>query len=39
MGPTRIELVQAMDRKGRFLFEDRIWADTGIVHLGSTSAA
>ena len=23
-----------MDRKGRFLFEDRIWADTGIVHLG-----
>ena len=34
MGPTRIELVQAMDRKGRFLFEDRIWADTGIVHLG-----
>jgi catechol 2,3-dioxygenase-like lactoylglutathione lyase family enzyme len=34
MGPTFIELVLALDRKGRFIFEDRIWADTGIVHLG-----
>ena len=34
MGPTRIEVVQARDRKGRFLFEDRSWADTGIGHLG-----
>jgi catechol 2,3-dioxygenase-like lactoylglutathione lyase family enzyme len=34
MGPTFIELVLALDRKGRFIFEDRIWADTGIAHLG-----
>jgi catechol 2,3-dioxygenase-like lactoylglutathione lyase family enzyme len=34
MGPTTIELVQALDREGRFIFEDRIWADTGIAHLG-----
>lgn len=34
MGETTIELVQAIDRKGRFIFEDRIWADTGIAHLG-----
>ena len=34
MGETTIELVQALDRKGRFIFEDRIWADTGIAHLG-----
>lgn len=34
MGATTIELVQALDRKGRFIFEDRIWADTGIAHLG-----
>jgi len=34
MGPTTIELVQCQDRKGRFIFDERIWADTGIVHLG-----
>ena len=34
MGRTYIELVVALDRKGRFIFEDRIWADQGIVHLG-----
>jgi len=34
MGETTIELVQALDRKGRFIFEERIWADTGIAHLG-----
>jgi len=34
MGPTTIELVVALERKGRFIFEDRIWADLGIVHLG-----
>ncbi len=33
-GQTYIELVQAMDRKGRFIFEDRIWCDTGFAHLG-----
>ena len=34
MGETQIELVMAIDRTPRFIFEDRIWADTGIVHLG-----
>ncbi|HIN40823.1 MAG TPA: VOC family protein [Flavobacteriales bacterium] len=34
MGPTTIELVVALDRKGRLIFEDRIWADTGIAHMG-----
>jgi catechol 2,3-dioxygenase-like lactoylglutathione lyase family enzyme len=34
MGSTTIELVQAIDRKGRFIFDERIWADTGIAHLG-----
>lgn len=33
-GQTAIELVQALDRKPRWIFEDRIWADTGFVHLG-----
>lgn len=33
-GRTYIELVQALDRAGRFIFEDRIWCDTGIAHLG-----
>lgn len=31
---TYIELVQPLDRKPRMLFEDRIWADLGFVHLG-----
>ena len=34
MGETNIELVQALDRTGRFIFDERIWADTGIAHLG-----
>ena len=34
MVQTYIELVQALDRPGRFIFEDRIWCDTGIAHLG-----
>jgi catechol 2,3-dioxygenase-like lactoylglutathione lyase family enzyme len=33
-GRTYIELVQAKDRTGRFVFEDRIWCDTGFAHLG-----
>lgn len=33
-GRTYIELVQALDRKGRFIFENRIWCDTGFAHLG-----
>ena len=34
MGPTTIELVQCQNRKARFIFDERIWADTGIAHLG-----
>ena len=34
MGETNIELIQALDRKGRFIFDERIWADIGIAHLG-----
>jgi catechol 2,3-dioxygenase-like lactoylglutathione lyase family enzyme len=33
-GKTYIELVQALDRKPNFIFEDRIWADTGFAHIG-----
>lgn len=33
-GQTFLELVQPMERKGRFIFEDRIWCDTGFAHLG-----
>ena len=33
-GKTYIELVQAMDRKANFIFEDRIWADTGFAQIG-----
>jgi len=33
-GRTYIELVQALDAPGRFIFEGRIWCDTGIAHLG-----
>lgn len=33
-GKTTIELVQALDRKANYIFEDRIWADTGFAHIG-----
>lgn len=33
-GSSYIELIQALDRSPRYIFEDRIWADTGFVHLG-----
>ncbi|MFM9986628.1 MAG: VOC family protein [Flavobacteriales bacterium] len=33
-GKTYIELVQAKDRKPNYIFEDRIWADTGYAHIG-----
>lgn len=33
-GKTYIELVQAMDRTPHYIFEDRIWADTGYAHIG-----
>lgn len=33
-GKTYIELIQAQDRSGKFIFEDRIWCDLGFAHLG-----
>ncbi len=33
-GKTYIELVQALDREPNYIFEDRIWADTGFAHIG-----
>jgi catechol 2,3-dioxygenase-like lactoylglutathione lyase family enzyme len=33
-GKTYIELVQALDRKPDYIFEDRIWGDTGYAHIG-----
>ncbi|MFZ6053421.1 VOC family protein [Halocola ammonii] len=33
-GSTYIELVQVLDREPRKIFDDRIWADLGFVHLG-----
>jgi catechol 2,3-dioxygenase-like lactoylglutathione lyase family enzyme len=33
-GKSYIELVQCMDRKPNYIFEDRIWADTGFAHIG-----
>jgi catechol 2,3-dioxygenase-like lactoylglutathione lyase family enzyme len=33
-GKTYIELIQAQDRPGKFIFEDRIWCDLGFAHLG-----
>ena len=31
---TTIELVQSLARTGRMIFDERIWADLGFVHLG-----
>jgi catechol 2,3-dioxygenase-like lactoylglutathione lyase family enzyme len=33
-GRVYIELVQALDREPNFIFENRIWADTGFAHIG-----
>lgn len=33
LGPSHIELVQALDGTPRPLFEDRFWGDLGIIHL------
>jgi catechol 2,3-dioxygenase-like lactoylglutathione lyase family enzyme len=33
-GKTYIELVQAIDRTPYFIFQDRIWGDTGFAHIG-----
>ncbi len=32
-GPSSIELVQALDRKGKKIFENRFWGDLGFIHL------
>ncbi len=33
LGPTRIELVQCLDRRPRKIFEGRQWGDLGFIHL------
>jgi len=33
-GKSYIELIEPLDRKPKYIFEDRIWADLGFVHLG-----
>lgn len=33
-GKTYIELVQALERSPNYIFEDRIWGDTGFAHIG-----
>jgi len=33
-GKTYIELVQALERSPTYIFEDRIWGDTGFAHIG-----
>jgi catechol 2,3-dioxygenase-like lactoylglutathione lyase family enzyme len=33
LGPTQIELIQAIDRKPRKIFENRIWGELGYIHL------
>lgn len=32
-GPSRIELVQCIDRKPRDIYEGRLWGDPGFIHL------
>lgn len=33
LGPSRLELVQALDRKPRRIFAERFWGDLGFIHL------
>jgi catechol 2,3-dioxygenase-like lactoylglutathione lyase family enzyme len=33
LGPTRLELVQALERRPRKIFADRLWGDAGFIHL------
>jgi catechol 2,3-dioxygenase-like lactoylglutathione lyase family enzyme len=33
-GKTYIELIQSLDRAPKFIFENRIWGDTGFAHIG-----
>lgn len=32
-GNVQIELIQALDRKGKKIYENRYWGDTGFIHL------
>jgi catechol 2,3-dioxygenase-like lactoylglutathione lyase family enzyme len=32
-GPSEIELVQLIDKKGRDIYENRIWGDLGFIHI------
>lgn len=33
LGPSEIELIQAVDRKPKRIFQDRYWGDLGFIHL------
>jgi catechol 2,3-dioxygenase-like lactoylglutathione lyase family enzyme len=33
LGDSRIELIQALDRKPEFIFKNRLWGDLGFIHL------
>jgi len=33
LGPSRIELVQSLERKPRRIFADRFWGDPGFIHV------
>jgi catechol 2,3-dioxygenase-like lactoylglutathione lyase family enzyme len=33
LGPSRLELVQALERAPRKIFADRLWGDAGFIHL------
>lgn len=33
LGPTQIELVQALDRQPDYIFRNRIWGELGYIHL------
>lgn len=33
LGPTQIELLQALDREPNIIFENRVWGDLGYIHV------
>lgn len=33
LGPSRMELIQALDRKPKKIFDNRFWGDLGFIHL------
>lgn len=33
LGPTRIELVQPLDRRPKKIYQDRIWGELGFIHI------